>query len=88
MFQVDKTVVDETGIKMTFHDGKSIQVPFSEIPADRDPGEYLSERLNELLSFEVANPRTGASEKRRHYQANVVTLSTDPLKVAVSLEAV
>lgn len=93
MFQIDKFSVlkndaeEQTGIKIAFVSGQSVQVNFSEIPAGATTVEakaaWLKERLNELL---VVGTKPDGSPIR-HYKANVVGLSDNPLAVAVSVEA-
>lgn len=84
-FQLEKTVVDDLGIALTFSDGEVVRADFAEVPSGEDPGEVLTQLLNERLVVgqdDQGNPL-------RHYKANVITLdaSTNPPRVAVSVSA-
>lgn len=75
MFQVSKTNMTDTGITVDFTNGKSINVLFSDIPTNADPGIWLTDQLNAKMG------------ESRNNTAKVVVLQTNPLKVAVSIQA-
>lgn len=93
MFQIEKMEVltsagAQTGVKLTFSSGETVQVLFSEIPSDRttagEKAEWLKSRLNELLT--VGTRPDGSPVQ--HYRANVVPVSESPFAVGFAFEAV